>query len=382
MGERFKPVSGRAIFSALKDRGVIVLACNTRITKGVLRGIFRAARDTDSAVIMELAKSECDLKGGYTGLTPGEYAKRTVEAADEVGHDIWALHADHTTVRTGTAEELQDVQTLLAAHVQAGYTSFAIDASYLFNLEGKTLQEQLAKNVEATTRLAKKIESLIGSKEFGLEVEVGEIGKKDASGMVLTSPEEATTYIRELNANGAQPQVLAIANGSTHGNIYDQFGNPIPQVTIDIPLTRRVAQALRDIGSSARLAQHGITGTPLELIATQFPHGDIIKGNVGTQWMNIVWEVLKLYHPETYKKIYDWTIQNYSKPGKRETEIFGNQSKNAIKIFFDEIYAMDQDAESALETSAYYNALTFIRAFKSKGSAQLVREYLKKSVKA
>jgi fructose-bisphosphate aldolase class II len=228
-----------------------------------------------------------------------------------------------------------------------------------------------------TTRLAKKIEFLVGSKEFGLEVEVGEIGKKDAIGMILTSPQEATTFIQELNTNRVEPQVLAIANGSTHGNIYDQFGNPVPQVTIDIPLTRRVAQALRDMGSPVRIAQHGITGTPLELIATQFPHGDIIKGNVGTQWMNIVWEVLKLYHPETYKKIYDWTIQNYSKPGKRETEIFGNQSKNAIKPFFSEIYAMDKDAERALETLAYYNTLSFIRAFRARGSAQLVRNYLK-----
>jgi fructose-bisphosphate aldolase class II len=377
MAKEFRPISGRAIFSALKDRSVIILACNTRITKGVVRGIFRAAKDTDSAVIMELAKSECNLKGGYTGLTPSEYAKRTTEAAEDVGHDIWALHADHTTVKSGSAEELQDVETLLEAHVQAGYTSFAIDASYLFNFDGKTVQEQLERNVRVTSRLAKKIESLTGSKDFGLEVEVGEIGKKDASGMVLTTPQEATTFIEELNANGVQPQVLAIANGSTHGNIYDQFGNPIPQVTIDIPLTRRVAQALRDMDSPVRLAQHGITGTPLELIATQFPHGDIIKGNVGTQWMNIAWEVLKLYHPETYRKIYDWTIQNYSKAGKRETEIFGNQSKNAIKVFFDEIYAMDSDAQRALETSAYYNALTFIRAFKSKGSAQLVRDYLK-----
>ncbi|MFH1421658.1 MAG: class II fructose-bisphosphate aldolase, partial [Planctomycetota bacterium] len=305
-----------------------------------------------------------------------EFARRTMEIASEVGWDIWALHADHTTVKKGTEEELADIEALLSAQLKAGYTSFSIDASYLFNFEGKTVKEELDKNVEVTTRLAKKIEYLLGSKEFGLEVEVGEIGKKGTEGMVLTTPDEASTFIKELNARGVEPQVLAIANGSTHGNIYDEFGNLIPQVTIDIPLTQRVAQALRKINSPVRIAQHGITGTPLEMISTQFPHGDIIKGNVGTLWMNIVWDVLKLYHPDVYKNIYDWTIQNYTKPGKRETEIFGTSSKNAIVRHFDSIYTMSPEAEKALETLAYYNALTFFYAFKARGSAQLVRNYL------
>ena len=51
------------------------MAANTRITT-VAEGIFKAAKDTDSAVFMELARSECDLKGGYTGLTPKDFSEK------------------------------------------------------------------------------------------------------------------------------------------------------------------------------------------------------------------------------------------------------------------------------------------------------------------
>ena len=49
---------------------MIILAVNIRIIPGILEGIFQAAKDKDSALIIELAKTECNLEGGYTGLTP------------------------------------------------------------------------------------------------------------------------------------------------------------------------------------------------------------------------------------------------------------------------------------------------------------------------
>ncbi|MFQ6061574.1 MAG: hypothetical protein ACE5KT_01610 [Methanosarcinales archaeon] len=54
--------------------------------------------------------------------------------------------------------------------------------------------------------------------------------------------------------------------------------------------------ALNQIISDLNIAQHGITSTPIELINTQFPKGDIIKGNVGTFWQNLVWDIIKVYH--------------------------------------------------------------------------------------
>ena len=352
------------------------MACNTRIIPGVTKGIFRAAKDLDSAIMIELAKSECNLEGGYTGLTPAELSMRSCAVACEVGHDIWALHADHIGVKKGTVEELGAVRELIAAQIKAGFTSFAIDASHLFNFDGRTPEEELAPNIDATIELARFIESEMEG-GFGLEAEVGEIGRTDDSGMVLTTPDEAVAFITSLNSAGVHPQVLAIANGSTHGNIFDEQGNPIAQVTIDIPRTRAVAKALRENDLDVRIAQHGITGTPRHLIAEQFPHGDIIKGNVGTFWMNLVWDVLKEEEPDLYQRIWDWTVTKYAAEGKRDIEVFGKSGKFAIKEFFKEIYSLSEETVSAIEERAYEEASLFMKAFKSEGSATIVREYMR-----
>ena len=370
------PIPGSTIFNALKDKNCIVMACNTRIVPGVTKGIFRAAKDLDSAIMIELAKSECNLEGGYTGLTPAELSMRSCAVACEVGHDIWALHADHIGVKKGTVEELGAVKVLIAAQIKAGFTSFAIDASHLFNFDGKTPEEELAPNIDATIELARFIESEMEG-GFGLEAEVGEIGRTDGSGMVLTTPDEAVAFITSLNSAGVHPQVLAIANGSTHGNIFDEQGNPIAQVTIDIPRTRAVAKALRENDLDVRIAQHGITGTPRHLIAEQFPHGDIIKGNVGTFWMNLVWDVLKEEEPDLYQRIWDWTVTEYAAEGKRDIEVFGKSGKFAIKEFFKEIYSLSEETVSTIEDRAYEEASLFMKAFKSEGSATIVREYMR-----
>ncbi len=371
------PISGSVIFNALKAEKCIIMACNTRIIPGVTKGIFRSAKDLDSAILIELAKSECNLTGGYTGLTPAELSMRTYAAAGSVGLDIWALHADHIGVTKGTVQELNSVKELIAAQIDAGFTSFAIDASHLFNFDGRDTAEELAPNIDATIELAQFIESEMGGSDFGLEVEVGEIGRTGESGMVLTTPEEAVVFIRSLNAAGIYPQVLAIANGSTHGNIFDKDGNPIKQISIDIPRTKEVAKALRDSDLDVRIAQHGITGTPRRLIAEQFPHGDIIKGNVGTFWMNLVWDVLKEEQPDLYQRIWDWAIANYSAGGKSDVEVFGKNSKFAIKEFFKELNSLGDETVSVIEDRAYEEAGEFIRAFKSEGSAEIVREFMR-----
>jgi fructose-bisphosphate aldolase class II len=354
------------------------MAANPRVMPGVASGILRAAKDLDSAIIFELAKSESNLDGGYTGLTPAEFSKRMHEVAGEIGHDVWILHADHITIKKGTREEIEETKQLIDAQIQAGYTSFAIDPSHVYNFEGGNLREELAQNIDITTELAKFIESKMAGKPFGLEVEVGEIGRTNEQGRVLTTPEEGVTFISALNENDVYPQVLAIANGSAHGNIFDEAGNPIEQVSIDIPQTKAVAKALRDKNLEVRIAQHGITGTPRELINTQFPKGDIIKGNVATFYQNIVYDTLKIFHPELYNKAYDWVIETYKEkaPGKKNIEIFGKFAKFGIKQFFDEIYNIDEDTLHAIDSLCYAETLSFMRAFSSKGTAEIVRKAL------
>ncbi|MCK4327629.1 MAG: class II fructose-bisphosphate aldolase [Candidatus Diapherotrites archaeon] len=367
-------IDGKELFGAVRDKGCIVMAANTRMTL-VTEGIFRAAKDADSVVMVELAKSESNLSGGYTGLTPAELAKRSKEAAEAVGFDAWSLHADHLTVKKGTPEEIADTKKLIKAQIDAGFNSFAIDASFLFDESGAAPAEQLARNVEVTTELVNYIKDNYNGDSFGLEVEVGEIGKKSDAGLVVTTPEEATAFISALNKNDIFPDALAIANGSTHGNIYDSEGRLMEQVSIDIPQTVAVAKALAAMGSGTRIAQHGITGTPRELIYEKFPHGDIIKGNVGTFWQNVCFDAFEELEPELYKKIRDWTLENYREkmPGKGDEEVFGKMGKKAVKEFFGEIYAVGDEARERIDSVSYKEALGFFKAFRSEGSASFLK---------
>jgi len=380
--KEYGPLSGSRILGSISGKKTIIMAANTRITT-VAKGIFKAAKDTDSAVFMELARSECDLNGGYTGLTPKDFSEKMNEAAQAAQCDVWALHADHITIKTGSEQEIDGTKKLIDAQIAAGYTSFAIDASHLFNFEGKNLREELDKNVLATTDIALYIRNRLKGKDFGLEVEVGEIGRKDDHGMVLTSPEEAVEFIKALRENGVYPQVLAIANGSTHGHVYDEKGNVIEQLSIDIPRTKAVAQALRENNLQIGIAQHGITGTPRDLINQHFPKGDIIKGNVGTFWQDLVFNCFKVYEPVLYKEIVDWTLEKYRplNPGKKDSRIFDSNCKFAIKEFYKEIYAVEESTEQAIQAMAYAESLIFFKAFSSYGSASFVRKNMRETTR-
>ena len=370
----YGPVAGSALLQGITGKKTIIMAANVRIAS-VAEGIFRAAKDTDSAVIMELARSECDLKGGYTGMTPHDFSMKMNAAAKATGFDVWALHADHITIKKGDAAEMEQTKLLIDAQVAAGYTSFAIDASHLFNFEGKNVREELDQNILATTDLARHIQKRMQGK-----VEVGEIGRKDGGGLVLTKPVEAVEFIRALNENEVFPQVLAIANGSTHGHTYDDKGNVIEQLSIDINRTKEIAKALRDNNLKVGIAQHGITGTPRDLINLYFPKGDIIKGNVGTFWQDVVFDTLKVYEPSLYKSIQEWTLEKYRplNPGKMDKQIFDGNCKFAIKEFFKELYAVDHTTEQAIQAMAYAESLVFFKAFSSYGSASIIRKSLRK----
>ena len=373
--KNFGPISGSTILHGISGKKTIIMAANIRIAT-VAQGIFKAAKDTDSAVFMEIARSESDLKGGYTGLTPKDFSERMNEAAKAEQFDVWALHADHITIKTGDAPEIEGTKQLIDAQIMAGYTSFAIDASHLFNFEGKNVRQELEKNIQVTTELALYIKNKMKGKDFGLEVEVGEIGRKDGHGLVLTRPEEAVEFVKALQENGVYPQVLAIANGSTHGHVYDEKGNVIEQLSIDIPQTKAVAKALRENNLHVGIAQHGITGTPRDLINQHFPKGDIIKGNVGTFWQDVVFNTFKVYEPALYKEIQEWTLGKYRtlNPGKKDSQIFDGNCKFAIKEFFKELYAVEEDTEHAIRAMAYAESLVFFKAFSSYGSASLVRK--------
>ncbi len=107
------------------------------------------------------------------------------EAAKAVEFDIWALHADHISIKTGDPAEIEGTKQLIDAQIAAGYTSFAIDASHLFNFEGKNVREELEKNIRATTDLARHIKNRMKARNSVLKWKSGRSAGKTVRGLSL-----------------------------------------------------------------------------------------------------------------------------------------------------------------------------------------------------
>jgi len=367
------PLPGGILFEALRPYKNIILAVNPRVTSEVIEGILKACKDTGQVVIMELALSEMNLHGGYTRLTPKLFAERVRLAAETVGWYGYVLHADHLTVKKGTENELKDLKREIDARIEAGFTSFAVDSSFLFDREARNLKDRLKAVVENAIYLHAYIKDRLEDFPYGREGEVGEIGIKE-----YTEVAEALHYLRELKKADIDIHFLAIANGAKHGVTVDAEGKIVPQLKINLKRTVEIADAIKAEGFTTRIVQHGITGTPLHLIAEKFPKGKILKGNVGTFWMLLVWDILRIFEPDLYQKIHDWVVNKYYEEGKSEAEIFSESSKYAIKFFFREIEKISQETRLAIKSKAYVEALMFFKAFGMEETAKKVYEYISK----
>jgi fructose-bisphosphate aldolase class II len=326
------------IFRAIRDEKVIIMACNTRI-KHVIPGIMRAAEELDSIVIFELAKSEGNPDGGYTGMTPDIFFDTVIGYAEKTGlFKPFSIHGDHITTKNTSKEEIESSRKLIEAELKAGYTSFAIDSSF----------NELEDNILITTQLAQPIVEL----GLGLEVEVGEV-KSAGQEAVITTVEEATTFIGGLWKNNIKPDLLAINNGSKHGNYLEG-----EKIFIDLDRTKEIYDVIRDKGVC--IAQHGITGTPMHLVG-KFADCGIRKGNVGTEWQNIAHKGLPKDLMEQMKK---WA-------GDNKKDI-----KFATKVFVKDINSISEKYQKIIEQDAYQTACEFIRAFRAKKLASKLKDKL------
>ena len=331
-------IGSHPIIEAFRDEKVMVMACNIRI-KHAVPGIMRAAQELDAIVGFELAKSEGGLDGGYTGMTPQMFFDMLIDYADRLNFSKpFFIHGDHITVKDTSQKQFDSARTLIDAELAAGYTSFAIDASF----------NELDDNIRITTELAKKISDM----QIGLEVEVGEIKTVGQEGEITTVA-EALTFVRGLKDNGINPDLLAINNGSKHGNYL-----PGEEVYIDLQRTGEIFRAVRPFGVC--IAQHGITGTPLHLMG-QFTEYGIRKGNVGTLWQNVAHEHLPDGLMAEMKK---WAKEN------------NRNIKEATKAFKSQIDSIGEPYQQAIHEHAFREACEHIRAFRAVGSATLLKRKL------
>jgi D-tagatose-1,6-bisphosphate aldolase subunit GatZ/KbaZ len=101
----------------------------------VIDTAFRAARDGDAVVLVEATSNQVNQEGGYTGITPGEFAAalvRTAQGADFPAAGV-LFGGDHLGPHPWqvlpAAEAMARARQLVREYVQAGAAKIHLDAS-------------------------------------------------------------------------------------------------------------------------------------------------------------------------------------------------------------------------------------------------------------
>ncbi|NQT74531.1 MAG: class II fructose-bisphosphate aldolase [Chloroflexi bacterium] len=252
-------VSGKVIDRAMQAKGnAMTIAANGR-SNFVIRGVLRAAQKANTAIIIEIAKSEGGANA-YCDVSLWNMARQVDAACNEMGITVpIAIHADHYGIKN--EKDIEQAKTEIPTLFEAGITSIAIDASHLPD----------AQNLLANIQL----NSLI-PKWAGYETEVGEIKGKAG----LSTVEEASFLIQGLNANDIFPDWIALNNGTTHGIEASDEG-------IQVDTTAQIHHALAPYHISG--AQHGTSGNNSDRLRAIASQTKTTKANVATALQMISW---------------------------------------------------------------------------------------------
>ncbi len=232
--------------------------------------------------------------------------------------------------------------------------------------------------------------------EFGLEVEVGHIGRVDplTGETVMTTALEALVMIEALHKRGIKPDLLAVNNGTVHGIVF--VGGKEVKTTVDVKRTDEIAAVLKPLGVA--IAQHGTTGTPFEVIKDQLA-GNMLKANVGTEWRRTALRNMPL---DLFYRMVEWTVKQESEknPDKftgldpvrnfTREEIMGlvpdsdcpyyalvmDPIKRSIAPFEEDIDNMNPQDLARVIQATYEMAVKYFDAFNAQGKIWDIIDYL------
>lgn len=251
-------VSGKYIDLAMLEKGkAISMAANGR-NHLIIRGALLAAKRANSAIIIEIARSEST----YCAVNFWNIARQVDALCNELDIRVpVAIHADHYAIKSG--KDVPPAAIEIPTMFEAGVTSIAIDASHMPDAE----------NLGASLELYPKVPDWAG-----FETEVGEIKGKEG----LSTPEEALFLIQGLNAHGIFPNWIALNNGSTHGIEASDKG-------IQVDLTAEIHDVIAKYNVSG--AQHGTSGNNSDRLRDIAAKTRTTKANVATALQMIGWGI-------------------------------------------------------------------------------------------
>ena len=100
-----------------------------------IEACIEVARDTDTYALIEATANQVDQYGGYTGLTPADFAQRVRDIAENAGlpAERLILGGDHLGPLVWSdlpeTEAMARAEELVRAYVQAGFTKIHLDTS-------------------------------------------------------------------------------------------------------------------------------------------------------------------------------------------------------------------------------------------------------------
>lgn len=252
-------VSGKFIDRGMMAIGkAIAMAANGR-SNIVIRGVLQAAQRANSAIIIEIAKSEGG-SNAYCAVNYWNIARQTDALCNELGITVpVAIHADHYGIKKEQDADAAKIE--IPTLFEAGLTSIAIDASHMPD------DRNLLANIELNPYIPAWA---------GLETEVGEIKGKAG----LSTVDEALFLIQGLNAHNIFPDWIALNNGTTHGIEASGQG-------IQVDLTVTIHNALEKYMISG--AQHGTSGNNSDRLREIASKTRTTKANVATALQMISW---------------------------------------------------------------------------------------------
>ncbi|BHH83838.1 class II fructose-bisphosphate aldolase [Desulforhopalus sp. 52FAK] len=249
-------VSGKVIDQAMVAKGnAMTIAANGR-SGLVIRGALMAAQRADAAILIEIARSECN----YCPTNFYNIARQVDAICNELKITIpVAIHADHYGIKN--EGDLPFAKMEIPSMFEAGITSIAVDASHMPD----------DKNLLANIELADFIPTWAG-----LETEVGEI--KGNQG--LSTVDDATFLIKGMNSRNIFADWIALNNGSSHGLEASGTG-------IQVELTADIHAHLEPYGVSG--AQHGTSGNNSDKLRAISTKTNTTKANVATALQMVSW---------------------------------------------------------------------------------------------
>jgi fructose-bisphosphate aldolase class II len=252
-------VSGKFIDRAMLAKGkAIAMAANGR-NSFVIRGALKAAQRANSALIIEIARSEGGANA-YCAVNYWNIARQVDALCNELRITIpVAIHADHYGLKK--EEDVEEAKIEIPSLFDAGITSIAIDASHLPD------DQNLMANINLEPYVPKWA---------GYETEIGEIKGKEG----LSTMDEALFLIQGLNAHSIFPDWIAMNNGTTHGIEASGQG-------IQVELTTQIHDALAPYKISG--AQHGTSGNNSDRLREIASKTRTTKANVATALQMISW---------------------------------------------------------------------------------------------